>query len=70
MLAYVQKASAASDAFLLSTLHSLAGSPFGSKSNIGGAEGASYIAEALKVNTTLKELKCVAHVPNALAFDK
>ena len=48
------------DAFLLSASHSLAGgSYFGS--NIGGAEGAAYIAEALKVNTTLKKLKCVAH---------
>ena len=28
-----------------------------------GAEGASYLSEALKVNTSLEELKCAAHHP-------
>ena len=36
-------------------VHSLAGL------NLGGAEGAKYIAEALKVNKTLTSVKCAAN---------
>ena len=40
--------------------HSLAGNPVTGESNIGGAEGAKRIADALKVNSALTALKCVA----------
>ena len=43
---------------------SLAGDWFGF--NIGGAEGAKHIAEALKVNTTLTSIKYVTPLPRFL----
>ena len=53
---FLPKASAAVDGWVAPSIGSL-------YRNALGAEGAGYLSEALKVNTSLKELKCAAHHP-------